>query len=748
MRAGVVGSLLLCLFAGSALAEGWIVDSSNGCGTSNPFPKPNESISWKGGCRDGKLDGPGTLTWYRNNIETERDQGNFRGGELDGEAVISYPDGHAIIGTYRDGQRHGEFIVTKPNGQVTISQYEDGRFVSEKQLSASEATARAPEIAARRRQFGDAPRAVASAPSMPARARATPEPVVAAPVIASAPVPPPPLPAPLPATPPVAPIAAARSVAPAAPPPSLPAAAPTYAPSPAFAASVAPPMASQAPVAQLIPPPGVNPAPAAPPPLLAQNTPLPPSRARVAAQPPSTAPSAILADDLRAAVPRDDGRIVLRPPKPRGSQSAPALALTEPAPPPNRARAAYAAPPRGIGYDEPIVLRPPKRQSAQAVPRLSGRQVATSVWVDDAALPLANPVYAGQAPVLRPPGSRQSNRTTRQQPSADLAPVHLTPPPRLGHAPYAAAPPSTSSAPVLRPPPLTPAVTPSPLSPPPLAPPQPGAPPRPGSPSARAEPAARYALSLTDADLPQAARAILGGALGEPYAIDSGLAGNVTLTPAAPLDRDQLLAEFRRALLVQGIDLRRDGGGWRLTAWQDAGSPNLARVAARNDVPASQPSGMTPASDAESRFVAGFGLERSGRQVEAMQAYNGLIAAYPDTPSAALARERLNLLAQAAPRAPMAAAAPAVPTPGARPTAGARAGQYLCTVPGLFGAGSLWCGHVTGEDTERYELVIRRVSVAGLLNIGFSKAPCTGETFISQLSVGQKVVVPKGCMAP
>jgi len=747
---------LVCLFAGSALAEGWIVDSSNGCGTSNPFPKPNESISWKGGCRDGKLDGPGTLIWYRNNIETERDQGNFRGGELDGEAVISYPDGHAIIGAYRDGQRHGEFIVTKPNGQVTISQYEEGRFISEKQLSASEATARAPEIAARRRQFGDTPRTIANAPSMPARARATPEPVVAAPIVSAAPAPPPPLsappplPAPLPATPPVA---AARSVAPIPPPPATPTSAyapgPTYAPSPTFAPSAAAPVGSQAPITQLIPPPGVGPAPAAPPPLLAQNAPLPPSRARVAAQPPSTAPSAILAEDLRAAMPRDDGRIVLRPPKPRGSQSPlPALAVPDAAPPPNRSRAAYSAP-RAVGYDEPIVLRPPKRQPAAAVPRQGGRQVAASVWVDDAALPPANPVYAGQAPVLRPPGTRQGHRATRQQPSADLAPVHLTPPPRLGQAPISVTPPPISSgAPILQPPPLTPAVSPSPLSPPPLAPPQPGAPPRPGSPSARAEPAARYALSLTDADLPQAARAILGGALGEPYAIDPGLAGNVTLTPAAALDRDQLLSEFRRALLVQGVDLRRDGGGWRLTAWQDASGAGPARVAARNDIPVAPSMAVTPASDAESRFVAGFGLERSGRQVEAMQAYNGLIATYPDTPSAALARERLNLLAQAAPRAPMAAAAPAVPAPGARPTANARAGQYLCTVPGLFGGGSLWCGHVTGEDTERYELVIRRVSVAGLLNIGFSKAPCTGETFISQLSVGQKVVVPKGCMAP
>lgn len=296
------------------------------------------------------------------------------------------------------------------------------------------------------------------------------------------------------------------------------------------------------------------------------------------------------------------------------------------------------------------------------------------------------------------------------------------------------------AAPVLRPPPLTPTVTPAPLSPPRM-PAQPMAPVRGVGPSARVEPAGRYSLSLTNADLPQAARVILREALGETYTVDPGVAANVTLTPAAPLARDELLQAFRESLLVQGVELYRDATGWRIGRRAQAAAPALAQVAARNDGQMGAVALPAPAAaaDAESRFVAGFGLERSGRVVEAMQAYNTLIAEFPDSPSASLARERLAGLA----RASGTAAAPAPAPIGAR----TRVGHYLCTAPGLFGANSLWCGRVRAEDNAQYEVEIRRVSVGGVFTVGLSRAPCTGDTFISQLSVGSRVVVPKGCMA-
>ena len=72
-----------------ANAAEWIVDPSTGCGTTSLFAEEDESIRWYGACREGKLDGPGVLIWYQGGIESERDEGSFRDGELEGQAVTA-----------------------------------------------------------------------------------------------------------------------------------------------------------------------------------------------------------------------------------------------------------------------------------------------------------------------------------------------------------------------------------------------------------------------------------------------------------------------------------------------------------------------------------------------------------------------------------------------------------------------------------------------------------------------------------
>ena len=62
--AALITALFLHAHAALAAAE-WIVDLERGCGTTNVFSDEDESIRWFGGCRDGKLDGPGVLIWYR-----------------------------------------------------------------------------------------------------------------------------------------------------------------------------------------------------------------------------------------------------------------------------------------------------------------------------------------------------------------------------------------------------------------------------------------------------------------------------------------------------------------------------------------------------------------------------------------------------------------------------------------------------------------------------------------------------------
>ncbi len=153
-RLGIAGAVTLaaiglCVTAMAAERADWIVDESNRCGTGNPFPNPGESIRWYGDCRDGRLHGRGILIWYRDNVETERDEGTFSGGELVGEAIITYPDGHVIVGHYDRGRRHGRFVTVRPDGAHLQASYVDGELRSQRTLSPQEIAAWKRERAAR-----------------------------------------------------------------------------------------------------------------------------------------------------------------------------------------------------------------------------------------------------------------------------------------------------------------------------------------------------------------------------------------------------------------------------------------------------------------------------------------------------------------------------------------------------------------------------------------------------------------------
>ena len=144
-----LGAVALAGAATAAERDKWVVDGASGCGTSNPFPSPEESIKWFGECKDGRLHGSGTLIWYRGQAETERNDGTFKDGELQGEAIITYPDGHIIVGQYNSGRRHGRFVTIKPNGAHVEASYRNGKLTSQRTLDAREIVAWKRERAAR-----------------------------------------------------------------------------------------------------------------------------------------------------------------------------------------------------------------------------------------------------------------------------------------------------------------------------------------------------------------------------------------------------------------------------------------------------------------------------------------------------------------------------------------------------------------------------------------------------------------------
>jgi hypothetical protein len=118
---------------------GWIVDPATNCATSNPFAQPDEEIRWFGACENGRLSGRGTLVWYVEGIETERNDGTFRNGEFHGEVVTTYPDGEVIVGTYIDGVRDGSFTVIGVDGKHLRANYSNGELLDESEMTVAQA---------------------------------------------------------------------------------------------------------------------------------------------------------------------------------------------------------------------------------------------------------------------------------------------------------------------------------------------------------------------------------------------------------------------------------------------------------------------------------------------------------------------------------------------------------------------------------------------------------------------------------
>lgn len=137
----------------------WITDPASQCSTSNPFKVIGESIRWYGGCQDGRLHGSGTLIWYQDGQEKERNSGVFRNGEFSGEVITTFPDGQIIVGNYREGIRHGMFTIIRADGQHFRAVYNRGKGETNRGMTAAEIADWQKERAARAAANAPAPRA-------------------------------------------------------------------------------------------------------------------------------------------------------------------------------------------------------------------------------------------------------------------------------------------------------------------------------------------------------------------------------------------------------------------------------------------------------------------------------------------------------------------------------------------------------------------------------------------------------------
>lgn len=158
-----LGLAMLCLF-GSAVGHGadevkaaWISDD-NGCKAYSWLPQPLESIEWTGGCKDGYLDGNGTLNWFHDGIHKYAYTGRFEQGKLQGKGVMeqfnninhgsrtevdfvgsvphgqgvqTWPDGRRYEGEFQEGYKTGKGAKVWPNGARYEGNFKLGNPVGE-----------------------------------------------------------------------------------------------------------------------------------------------------------------------------------------------------------------------------------------------------------------------------------------------------------------------------------------------------------------------------------------------------------------------------------------------------------------------------------------------------------------------------------------------------------------------------------------------------------------------------------------
>lgn len=130
-RGVILVLLFLAISFSGAIAGDWAV-AGDGCKVFNPHPADGAAIRWTGGCKDGFVEGMGTLEWQRSSKTYERDEGQWRsgrqisgsqvwsGGQYDGQFTDGLPSGRGVL-VLGDARYEGLFLNGKPNGKGTLT---------------------------------------------------------------------------------------------------------------------------------------------------------------------------------------------------------------------------------------------------------------------------------------------------------------------------------------------------------------------------------------------------------------------------------------------------------------------------------------------------------------------------------------------------------------------------------------------------------------------------------------------------
>ena len=121
-----------CLFALFTVTTAACADETAGmvgeasCLFTAPILKSNESVLWKGPCKDGFADGAGVLEGYQQGIILKSIVATYAvtmvRGRISGDGKLTYKNGDTYTGSFKDGRRDGKGYTNFANGD----QYEGG----------------------------------------------------------------------------------------------------------------------------------------------------------------------------------------------------------------------------------------------------------------------------------------------------------------------------------------------------------------------------------------------------------------------------------------------------------------------------------------------------------------------------------------------------------------------------------------------------------------------------------------------
>ena len=126
---------VLALLRGMTLAEqnrlmepfgpSWIVAENQPCQTYSRVPGAARTVTWSGGCVDGKASGDGRLVRWNAGTLVYEYEGQMRDGRRNGRGTFTYADGNRYEGEFRDGKIHGRGTYAWANGERYKGEWRD-----------------------------------------------------------------------------------------------------------------------------------------------------------------------------------------------------------------------------------------------------------------------------------------------------------------------------------------------------------------------------------------------------------------------------------------------------------------------------------------------------------------------------------------------------------------------------------------------------------------------------------------------